>query len=145
MFQLRNKVEDFTLPKDLGDWESNSQYDVGPVLESLGRRLDAAREARDRATNEWQKWYWTLIVDNLTHKWKKIVRDQELGNCKPGMHMPEYTVTWNWFEPEADGWFGWSLPWLDNWLYARQNQERLTASWERARRNDLQKARQGLL
>ena len=74
-------------------------------MESLGARLDAAREALTRAKNDWSKNYWSQTVESLLFQWRQL---PILHDADARMTLaPRWTVGYDFYERgvsnEGDG------------------------------------------
>lgn len=123
------------------DWK-----DAWPEIESLGHRMDAAREqVKLCKPGTWAHTHWTIVADKLFNKWRMTVTLYQSGLRQRGLKR-SFDINYDWWEgsDEAVG----SLPipaflnlnFVNDWF----NQRSLEWSWEKARDEKLQKARQGL-
>ena len=73
-------------------------------MESLGTRLDAAREALSRAKNDWARWYWTETLDRLMLQWHSMPIMHDGDACMT--LMPRWMVDYEWWDGtvEIGGW-----------------------------------------
>ena len=142
MFLSKKTKSEFLNPEgEFKDWK-----DAWPEIESLGLRLDAAREARDRCEEgTWAHTHWSQIADTMFRKWQLTVRLYQSGLRQ---RSPErgIAVDYDWFE-NSDEPVGYlpipsflNLNFVNDWF----NRGDLEHSWEKAKEQKLQKARQGL-
>lgn len=139
--------------------KSNTEYiplgrdyrDAGPEIERLGQRIDAVRTALDAARRSKSAWgirHWSQLETLLLRRWKMLINLKDVG-AKSSEKAP-YEIDHNWWEPAEeitalslpgfDAFERWSM---DRWQSMRL-QDGLTRSWENARNELIQKARQGL-
>ena len=91
IFATTRPIEFVPMHTDLRNWRF-----LGMEMESLGARLDAAREALSRARSDWSRWYWTETLERLMLQWRSM----------PAMHdsdatmtqMPRWTTSYEWWE-----------------------------------------------
>lgn len=91
IFATARPIEFVPMHTDLRNWRF-----LGMEMESLGARLDAAREALSRARSDWSRWYWTETLERLMLQWRSM----------PAMHdgdatmtqMPRWTTSYEWWE-----------------------------------------------
>lgn len=139
MFRSKKPNTEYLNPEgEYKDWK-----DAWPEIEALGNRLDAAREARDRCKQgTWSHSMWSTNADTLFRKWSLMITLYQSGLRQRG---PErgYQIDHSWWEGSDEVTAMIPFPrFLDinNWF----NRVDLTWSWEKARDEKLQKARQGL-
>lgn len=123
------------------DWK-----DAWPEIESLGHRLDAAREARDRCEEgTWSHTLWSQTADTLFRKWSLTVTLYQTGLRQRG---PErgFDIDYSWWEGSDEPVGQLPVPaWLNlNFINDWFNHNDLEHSWAKAQEQKLQKARQGL-
>ena len=142
MFRSKKVKTEYVTPQFYKDW---AQADA--EIEALGRRLDAVRntiaDIEQRGIEEsWALRHWREVEDVVLRKWKHTVMLKQSGLRQVGATREGPEIDYNWWEGH-DGIGGVMFPWMDvfnNWF----NQPDLTRSWEMARDEKLQKARQGL-
>jgi hypothetical protein len=68
----------------------------GDEMEVLGRRLDAARQARKNSTTLWSINYWNQVAERLLTQWRQlpILHD---GDAKTTI-IPRWTVDYEFYE-----------------------------------------------
>jgi hypothetical protein len=126
---------------EIKDWR-----DAGHELELMATRLDYARKALKKCkVGTWAHRHWAEVESNLLYKWKLMITLKDTGLRQKS---PSSTVNYdyNWWERSEE--VGMTFDILGNWLQNRTDeiglQARLDESWNRAREQKLQKARQGL-
>ena len=144
MSRSRNKTEYIPLARDYRD--------AGPEIERLGQRIDAVRTALDAARRSKSAWgikHWSGLEALLLRRWKMLINLKDVGARSTG--RTPYEIDNSWWEA-SDEITALSLPGFDafeRWCNDRwQNlrlQDGLTRSWEKARNELIQKARQGLV
>jgi hypothetical protein len=113
----------------------NYRY-LGQDAEVLGNRLDAAREARDRAKTTWARNYWNSAVERLLFQWHQLPILHDADACVS--IIPRWTVDYNFYETgHVNEGFGIT----DRVFYklVKENAN-LTDSWERNREKRLARA-----
>ena len=104
----------------------NYRY-IGEEMESLGARLDAAREALSAARSAWARWYWQEALDRLLMQWRAlpILHD---GQAQTTL-IPKWSVDYNYWEnaTEIGGWD------LTEKMFEKIYRPNLDESWERVR------------
>jgi hypothetical protein len=117
---------------------------MGAEMESLGRRLDSARQSLAHAKlteSVWAQGYWQLVVDRLLIQWRAlpILHDGDLSHTQ----RPKWKIDTDWFERD-DG-IGHNGV-LDKIMIAFAERmaggPNLHDSWERARNARIAKAPQ---
>jgi len=113
----------------------NYRY-LGETAEVLGNRLDAAREARDRARSVWARNYWNSAVERLLFQWHQlpILHDAE---AKMSI-IPRWNIDYNFYERDY-GNEGYGITEQVFEKLFRQGVN-LNHSWERNREKRLAKA-----
>lgn len=142
MLRSKKTRTEFLNPEgEFKDWK-----DAWPEIESLGNRLDVAREmAKNCKPGTWAHTHWSIIADKLFNKWRLTVTLYQSGLRQRGVQRG-FNIDYDWFEgsDEAVGFLPvpafLNLNFINDWF----NQRDLTWSWEKAREEKLQKARQGL-
>ena len=139
MFPSRNKTEWIPLKRAY-------RY-TDPQLEQLGRRIDAVRTAITQSKSEWGHRYWSQLEAVLIRKWKYLISREDLAVVDTD--PPQTEIDYSWWEPACEP--GLALPMfgrMEQWAMEKFSstriQEGLARSWERARNELIQKARQGL-
>jgi len=113
----------------------NYRY-LGETAEVLGNRLDAAREARDRAQSVWARNYWNSAVERLLFQWHQlpILHD---ADAKMSI-IPRWNIDYNFYEHDyGNEGYGITEKVFEK-LFKHGND--LTASWERNREKRLARA-----
>ena len=145
MFQLRRKTKtEWVNPhEEWLDWR-----DASPQVERMGLRLDAVRHTlKSLKPGTWAHTHWSRQEAIMLRKWKMMSTLQRSG-LRQNKTSPTYVIDYSWWEP---GYELMSFPvfaaiegWMDNWFAQYRIQDGLTRSWENARNELVQKARQGL-
>jgi hypothetical protein len=107
---------------------------IGEEAESLGQRLDAARDALERATTPWAKQYWNLVLGQLLFQWRSLPALHD-GDAAMSL-IPRWTVDYNFYfvdHKPAD--YG-----LSDKMFDEIFRTNLDDSWERARAARLARA-----
>jgi hypothetical protein len=125
---------------DIKDWR-----DAGPEIEHLGTRLDQARAALAEAKSKWAKDYWSITANRLYTKWIRTVQLKDTGLKQQGPNSFYSKIDYFWWEQSEEVAMG--IPLFDNlgrMMMDAVGNSNLERSWEKARDEKLQKARQGL-
>ena len=120
---------------------------AGDEIERLGRQLDAVRDAKKRCTkrNSWAKKHWAQTEQIILRKWKQSIRLQSVGLRQSVKDSPYNKIDYSWWEKSEE--LPVSIPLFDNlgrMLMDATGNTNLERSWEMAKEEKLQKARQGL-
>jgi len=91
----QREVEFVPVQTDLRNWRF-----LGMEMESLGARLDAAREALSRAESSWARWYWTETLDRLMLQWRHLVPLHDGDACMSV--IPRWTTDYEWWEGSTE-------------------------------------------
>jgi hypothetical protein len=134
------------LPQDSqGDWD-----DINAQFESLGRRLDRVREIIE-TTGQHQVWrltYWAKVQEELSKRWALLRTLESTGQRTVQVKPPK--VRYDWWEATHEVEFVEFplLKWFENKfldaVHGNHLQHELDKSWDKAREESYQKARQGL-
>jgi hypothetical protein len=109
---------------------------LGEHADVLGNRLDAAREARDRATSVWARNYWNQAVERLLFQWQLL---PTLHDADARMTiMPRWKVNYDFYEGD----YGNEGYGITDRVFEKlfRHGADLNASWERNRERRLAKA-----
>ena len=147
MFRSKRKTE-FVTPEFYKDWANASAE-----LESIGRRLDAVRTAIKYledgkvAENHWALRHWRSIEQVMLRRWHHTIRLKDVGMRQVTKRQDSPDIDYSWWEPSTE--ISMNFPLFDNignWINDRFGftYSDLNASWENAKEEKLQKARQGL-
>jgi hypothetical protein len=146
MFQSRRKTKtEWVNPREEWlDWR-----DASPQVERTGLRLDAVRlTLKKLKPGTWAHTHWSRQEAIMLRKWKMMTVLQRSG-LRQNKAKPTYEIDYDWWEP---GYEIMSFPvfaaiegWMDNWFAQDRMQDGLARSWEKARNELVQKARQGLV
>jgi len=141
MFRSKTKTEYISLNDTFKDWK-----DATAEVEAMGEKLDSVRETiKGCKEGTWAHTHWRQVEAVVFRKWQLMVRLQQGGlrQVGPNRSIP---INYDWWEG-SDEPVGWlpvpsfiNLNFVNDWF----NQRDLTWSWEKAREEKLQKARQGL-
>ena len=143
MFRSKKVKTEYVTPGFYKDW-GNAQAEI----DGLGRRLDSVRGIikdlvqRGVPENHWGLRHWREVEAVVLRRWKHTIRLRETGLRQKSTVQEGPQIDYSWWE-QHDGVGGYLFPFMgvfDNWF----NHSDLDASWEKAREEKLQKARQGL-
>ena len=122
-FFKKRKTEPFVPPvQNLHDYRF-----IGEEMESLGLRLDAARESLKTAKTSWARWYWQETLDRLLMQWRAlpILHDGQAQNTL----IPKWTVDYNFYEKNEEiGGLN-----IDDKIWHKIHTANLDESWDRVR------------
>ena len=137
---MAKKEQELKFAEVYKDWR-----DSGHEIEVLGDRLDKARNALAKCKEgTWAHRYWNLTVERLFKKWRLSVTMKTVGLVQVG-RSDKIKIRSDWWEgsEEVGGpAFGFTV--IDDWIHGMGLSQRLDESWERAQKEKLQRARQGL-
>ena len=138
MFRSRktDKIKYIGLNESFKDWK-----DSQPEIEAMGRRLDSVRKVIAKSKpGTWAHTHWTQIESVVFRKWSMMICLQQSGLRQVGPDR-SFPIAYNWWEPSDEIKSPIPMPsFLENW----GNHSDLAESWEKAKEQKLQKARQGL-
>lgn len=98
----------------------------GQELETLGRRIDAARSALEKSNTVWAQTHWQQVIDSLLFQWRNL---PILRDCDAKVtDRPRWTVSYDFYERD-DG-IGHGI--TDRIFDQIFRDPDLNASWERA-------------
>lgn len=135
------------LPQDSqGGWD-----DITAQFESLGRRMDRVREIIDTTSesHRWRRTHWINVQEQLSQRWLSLAALQRSGQKTVQVIPPK--VRYDWWEATYEVEFmefpllKWFERLIDTAINGSSQQAQLDRSWDMAREESLQKARQGLL
>lgn len=107
---------------------------VGDEAESLGVRLDAAREALANSKSDWAKNQWQMTLDQLLVQWRALPVLHD-GEAQVQI-IPRWTIDYNSIEPDDGIGHG-----ISDRLFEKVfNSPDLQGSWDRAREQRLARA-----
>ena len=69
---------------------------IGEEAESIGRRIDSAREALESAKSAWSKQYWTMVIEQLVFQWRSLPALHD-GDAAMSI-IPRWTVDYNFYD-----------------------------------------------
>jgi hypothetical protein len=95
IFAKQRPIEFEPVQTDLRNWRF-----LGMEMESLGARLDAAREAFLRADSSWAQWYLTETLDQLMLQWRALVPLHD-GDATM-TQMPRWSTDYEWWEGSTE-------------------------------------------
>ena len=135
---------EFVAPEFYKDWaNASAEIDrLGARLDSVRSVLSAYRTKKQKAT--WSYTHWRQVEAIVLRKWKNTVRLKDVGLRQAGKITDDIEIDYSWWEV-SDEVRMWSIPvpdFLDGLV--NRNYSDLNWSWEKAREEKLQKARQGL-
>jgi hypothetical protein len=95
IFAKQRETEFLPIQADLRNWRF-----LGMEMEVLGARLDAAREALNRANTDWTRWYWQEALDRLMLQWRSmpILHDGDVTMTQ----LPRWFVSYGWWENSTE-------------------------------------------
>lgn len=119
-------------------------------LECLGQRLDAVRQRikdLDETKFPWAHRFWSMLEQRLITQWKMTLYRFD-SNVLQGFRDRPYNIDYDWWEGDdgiGSNWlpFGVGFGKINDWFENFSLQYRLDDSWERARRDLLERARRG--
>lgn len=138
----KTKTEFISLNESFKDWK-----DASAEVEAMGNKLDSLRETiRKCPEDSWAHTYWTQIERTVFRKWQLMVSLQQGGlrQVGPSRAVP---LDYTWWEGSDE--ISMQVPLIDGisrWMGERFgfSYSDLEGSWEKAKEEKLQKARQGL-
>jgi hypothetical protein len=147
MFQSKNpKTKYVNTDEGYYDWR-----DAGNKVERLGQQLDAIRSAVQRTKDKPESWahkHWREREAVMLRKWQLTSTLQRCGLRQNWIDDKTRNIDYGFWEKseEVIGFplFDWLNSIGNDWMDANRIQTGLTRSWENARNEKLQKARQGL-
>jgi hypothetical protein len=107
---------------------------IGEEAESLGQRLDAARDALNTANSAWGRKYWNLVLTQLLFQWRALPALHD-GDATTQI-IPRWTVKYDFYfidHKPAD--YG-----LSDKMFDEIFRTSLDESWERIRASRLARA-----
>lgn len=107
---------------------------VGEQAESLGKRLDAARDALANSRSKWAKNHWSNVVKELLFQWRNLPALHDSDATM--LDVPRWTVDYNFYEIDDGIGHGFGERLMDRF----HDQTNLQASWDRVREQRLAKA-----
>lgn len=132
----KTNIKYVSLNESFKDWK-----DSHPEIEAMGRRLDSVRGAIGRSKpGTWAHTHWTQIEAVVFRKWSMMIQLQLSGLRQVGPER-SFQIEYNWWEPSDEVK---SLIPVPNFMNEWFNHSDLAHSWEKAKEQKLQKARQGL-
>ena len=138
-FLSRKTKTEFVTPEFYKDWGNATQE-----IEWLGHRLDAVREAiKETKEGTWAHTHWNEVEAIILRKWKHTVRMKDVGLRQQGKRDTGPTIDYTWWERD-DGTGTSGLPIFGFFNDMFTTSRSLDWSWEKARDEKLQKARQGM-
>lgn len=144
MFRSKKTKTEYITPESYKDW-SNAGYEI----EGIGRRLDAVRgtmsDIKDK--DSWAYRHWATIEARMTQQWKLTIMLKDTGMKQIKREDNHRQLDYSWWEPSTE--IGVRMPVFDfigDWLNQKFGfvYNDLDGSWEKAKEEKLQKARQGL-
>jgi hypothetical protein len=95
IFAKTRHTEFLPVQADLRNWRF-----LGMEMESLGARLDAAREALSNSKTDWARWYWQEALDRLMLQWHSmpILHDGDVTMTQ----LPRWFVSYEWWENSTE-------------------------------------------
>ena len=132
----KTNTEYVSLNESFKDWK-----DSQPEIESMGHRLDSVRKAiAGCKPGTWAHTHWTQIEAVVFRKWSMMIKLQQSGLRQVGPDRG-FDISYDWWEGSEEVMSLIPTPnFLENWF----NHSDLEHSWENAKEQKLQKARQGL-
>ena len=107
---------------------------LGEEAESLGRRLDAVRDALENSKSEWSRKYWNLVLGQLLFQWRSLPALHD-GDATTSL-IPRWTVSYDFYfidhKPKDYG--------VTDKMFDEIFRTSLDESWERARAARLARA-----
>jgi hypothetical protein len=137
MFRSRKtKTEFVSLNESFKDWK-----DSQPEIDAMGHRLDSVRHALSKCKpGTWAHTHWTQIEAVVFRKWSMMIKLQQSGLRQVGPER-SFQIAYDWWEPSDEVKSLIPTPsFMNDWF----NHSDLAQSWENAKEQKLQKARQGL-
>ena len=131
-----DKIKYVSLNESFKDWK-----DSQPEIEAMGNRLDSVRNAiAGCKPGTWAHTHWTQIEAIVFRKWSMMIKLQQSGLRQVGPDR-NFDIAYDWWEPSDEIKSLIPIPsFMENW----GNYSDLSQSWENAKEQKLQKARQGL-
>jgi hypothetical protein len=132
----KTKTEFVSLTDSFKDWK-----DSQPEIEAMGNRLDSVRRAiAGSKPGTWAHTHWTQIEAIVFRKWSMMIKLQQSGLRQVGPDRSIH-IDYNWWEGSEESFNIVPMPaFMSDWF----NHSDLSHSWEKAKEQKLQKARQGL-
>jgi hypothetical protein len=100
---------------------------IGEEMESLGRRLDAARKSLQQSKTAWSRWFWQETLNRLLIQWRAlpVLQDAQSQNTL----IPKWTVNYDFWEnnKEIGGWD------ITDKIFEKIYRADLNQSWEHIR------------
>jgi hypothetical protein len=131
-----DKIKYVSLNESFKDWK-----DSQPEIEAMGRRLDSVRTALAVCKPDtWAHTHWTQVEAIVFRKWSMMIKLQQSGLRQIGPDR-SFEIDYDWWEGSDE--VRWAIPTpgvMSDWF----NHSDLAQSWENAKEQKLQKARQGL-
>jgi hypothetical protein len=107
---------------------------IGEEAESLGRRLDSARQALESAQSPWSKRYWAMVIDQLLFQWRSLPALHD-GDAAMSI-VPRWTVDYGFYEMDNNpGRYN-----ITDKIFDEIFRTSLDESWNRAREARLARA-----
>jgi hypothetical protein len=94
-FAEQKHIEFQSTQSDLRNWRF-----LGMEMESLGTRLDAAREALANSKSSWARWYWQETIDRLMIQWRHIVPLHD-GDARM-QQISRWSTDYEWWENSTE-------------------------------------------
>jgi hypothetical protein len=131
-----DKIKYIGLNESFKDWK-----DSQPEIESMGNRLDSVRKVIAKSKpGTWAHTHWTQIESVVFRKWSMMICLQQSGLRQVGPDR-SFKIAYDWWEASDEIK---SLIPVPNFMNDWFNHSDLAHSWENAKEQKLQKARQGL-
>jgi hypothetical protein len=131
-----DKIKYIGLNESFKDWK-----DSQPEIESMGYRLDSVRKVIAKSKpGTWAHTHWTQIESVVFRKWSMMICLQQSGLRQVGPDR-SFKIAYDWWEASDEIK---SLIPVPNFMNDWFNHSDLAHSWENAKEQKLQKARQGL-
>jgi hypothetical protein len=132
----KTKTEFVSLNESFKDWK-----DSQPEIDAMGHRLDSVRRALTKCKpGTWAHTHWTQIEAIVFRKWSMMIKLQQSGLRQVGPDR-NFDIAYDWFEKSDEVVSLIPTPgFMNDWF----NHSDLAHSWENAKEQKLQKARQGL-
>lgn len=132
----KTKTEFVSLTEGFKDWK-----DANHEIEAMGNRLDSVRSTLANCEEgTWAHSHWTQIEAIVFRKWSMMVKLQQSGLRQVGPDR-SINIDYDWWEDSEESYSIIPMPaFMSNWY----NHSDLSHSWEKAKEQKLQKARQGL-
>lgn len=107
---------------------------IGEEAESLGKRLDSAREALASSKSSWSKRYWTMVIEQLVFQWRSLPALHD-GDASMSI-IPRWAVDYDFYDigSKVEGYN------FTDKIFDEIFRTSLDESWDRAREARLARA-----